>query len=87
MDPIIMLPEWDSYTPTGYELLQNREIGTTVQIVQSALSVTIDPDIGDLVNRQGTFLDYGQSMVVVGGVEVNYRVFSGPYAVVGRNPA
>ncbi len=89
MEPLKATTAWQSYTPTVDELLQNQTHTQTVQVVQAALSVATDAQLGPMVDSQGTDLRYLDSITVKAGTAVNYRT-TGPtagIAAIGRNPA
>lgn len=94
MEPLIAEPAannaaWKTYTPGVDEYLQNHAPTEVVQVVQGALSVATDPELGSLVDLQGTKLRHFDGLKVIAGTAVNYRTY-GPGAKragIGRNPA
>lgn len=87
-EPLKVTANWQSYTPTVPELIQNtflRGPELVIQVVQGALSVAVDADIGALADVQGTFLRYGESMPVQAETVVQYRTRNAPFGALGRN--
>lgn len=92
-EPLKATAAWQSYTPARAELLQHRNPGAYLHIIQDARSVAADDaQIGKAEDNQGTVLGPMDSVTVIADVEVHYRSWqpvnqpAAPTFGVGRLP-